>query len=134
MMAWVLMTQLVKGMIKKKIQVEGAKVLVLGLSFKENCPDIRNTKIIDIVHELQEYHIQADVYDPWVDASEAQHEYGITPVQTLENGQYDAVILAVAHEQFKAMGVDAIRALGKVNHVLYDLKYVLSQSESDLRL
>lgn len=127
-------TQLVKGMIKKKIQVEGAKVLVLGLSFKENCPDIRNTKIIDIVHELQEYHIQADVYDPWVDASEAQHEYGITPVQTLENGQYDAVILAVAHEQFKAMGVDAIRALGKVNHVLYDLKYVLSQSESDLRL
>ncbi|QGR74846.1 Vi polysaccharide biosynthesis UDP-N-acetylglucosamine C-6 dehydrogenase TviB [Acinetobacter lwoffii] len=127
-------TQLVKGMIKKKIQVEGAKVLVLGLSFKENCPDIRNTKIIDIVHELQEYHIQADVYDPWVDASEAEHEYSITPVQILENGQYDAVILAVAHEQFKAMGVEAIRALGKANHVLYDLKYVLSQSESDLRL
>lgn len=127
-------TQLVKGMIKKKIQVEGAKVLVLGLSFKENCPDIRNTKIIDIVHELQEYHIQADVYDPWVDASEAEHEYGITPMQTLVNAQYDAVILAVAHEQFKAMGVDAIRALGKANHVLYDLKYVLSQSESDLRL
>lgn len=127
-------TQLVKGMIKKKIQVEGAKVLVLGLSFKENCPDIRNTKIIDIVHELQEYHIQVDVYDPWVDASEAQHEYGITPVNALENGQYDAVILAVAHEQFKAMGVEAIRALGKANHVLYDLKYVLSQSESDLRL
>ncbi|RVT31501.1 Vi polysaccharide biosynthesis UDP-N-acetylglucosamine C-6 dehydrogenase TviB [Acinetobacter indicus] len=127
-------TQLVKGMIKKKIQVEGAKVLVLGLSFKENCPDIRNTKIIDIVHELQEYHIQADVYDPWVDASEAQHEYGIIPVEALENGQYDAVILAVAHEQFKAMGADAIRALGKAHHVLYDLKYVLSQSESDLRL
>lgn len=127
-------TQLVKGMIKKKIQVEGAKVLVLGLSFKENCPDIRNTKIIDIVHELQEYHIQADVYDPWVDASEAEHEYGITPVQTLENGQYDAVILAVAHDQFKAMDVEAIRGLGKANHVLYDLKYVLSQSESDLRL
>lgn len=127
-------TQLVKGMIKKKIQVEGAKVLVLGLSFKENCPDIRNTKIIDIVHELQEYHIQADVYDPWVDASEAEHEYGITPVQTLENDQYDAVILAVAHDQFKAMDVEAIRGLGKANHVLYDLKYVLSQSESDLRL
>ncbi|WP_314296034.1 Vi polysaccharide biosynthesis UDP-N-acetylglucosamine C-6 dehydrogenase TviB [Acinetobacter schindleri] len=127
-------TQLVKGMIKKKIQVEGAKVLVLGLSFKENCPDIRNTKIIDIVHELQEYHIQADVYDPWVDASEAEHEYGITPVKTLENDQYDAVILAVAHDQFKAMDVEAIRGLGKANHVLYDLKYVLSQSESDLRL
>ena len=127
-------TQLVKGMIKKKIQVEGAKVLVLGLSFKENCPDIRNTKIIDIVHELQEYHIQADVYDPWADAAEAQHEYGIMPVTSLENGQYDAVILAVAHEQFKAMGAAEIRALGKANHVLYDLKYVLDQSESDLRL
>ncbi|WP_122900943.1 Vi polysaccharide biosynthesis UDP-N-acetylglucosamine C-6 dehydrogenase TviB [Acinetobacter sp. B51(2017)] len=127
-------TQLVKGMIKKKIQVEGAKVLVLGLSFKENCPDIRNTKIIDIVHELQEYHIQADVYDPWVDAAEAEHEYNITPVQELQNGQYDAVILAVAHDQFKAMGAAEIRALGKTEHILYDLKYVLDQSESDIRL
>lgn len=127
-------TQLVKGMIKKKIQVEGAKVLVLGLSFKENCPDIRNTKIIDIVQELQEYHIQADVYDPWVDAAEAEHEYNITPVQELQNGQYDAVILAVAHDQFKAMGAAEIRALGKAEHILYDLKYVLDQSESDIRL
>lgn len=127
-------TQLVKGMIKKKIQVEGAKVLVLGLSFKENCPDIRNTKIIDIVHELQEYHIQVDVYDPWVDAAEAEHEYNITPVQQLEQGQYDAVILAVAHDQFKAMGAAEIRALGKAEHILYDLKYVLEQSESDIRL
>jgi UDP-N-acetyl-D-glucosamine/UDP-N-acetyl-D-galactosamine dehydrogenase len=127
-------TQLVKGMIKKQIQVEDAKVLILGLSFKENCPDIRNTRIIDIVQELQEYNIDADVYDPWVDATEAQHEYGITPVSTLKNGQYDAVILAVAHDEFKAMGSDAIRALGKESHVLYDLKYVLAQSESDLRL
>ncbi|NTY98331.1 Vi polysaccharide biosynthesis UDP-N-acetylglucosamine C-6 dehydrogenase TviB [Acinetobacter radioresistens] len=127
-------TQLVKAMIKKKIQVEGAKVLVLGLSFKENCPDIRNTKIIDIVNELTEYNIAADVYDPWVDASEAQHEYGITPVANLEQGHYDAVILAVAHEQFKAMGAAEIRALGKPEHILYDLKYVLDQSESDLRL
>ena len=127
-------TQLVKAMIKKKIQVEGAKVLVLGLSFKENCPDIRNTKIIDIVNELAEYNIAADVYDPWVDASEAQHEYGITPVANLEQDQYDAVILAVAHEQFKDMGVETIRALGKEDHVLYDLKYVLSQAESDIRL
>ena len=127
-------TQLVKAMLKKRIQVENAKVLILGLSFKENCPDIRNTRIIDIVNELKEYHIQADVYDPWVDVSEAEHEYGITPVQTLENGKYDAVILAVAHQQFKVMGADAIRALGKADHVLYDLKYVLSQAESDLRL
>ncbi len=127
-------TQLVKAMIKKKIQVEGAKVLVLGLSFKENCPDIRNTKIIDIVNELTEYNIVADVYDPWVDANEAQHEYGITPVTNLEQGQYDAVILAVAHDQFKQMGAVQIRALGKPEHVLYDLKYVLDAKEADIRL
>lgn len=127
-------TQLVKAMLKKRIQVEDAKVLILGLSFKENCPDIRNTCIIDIVNELKEYHIDADIYDPWIDAAEAEHEYGISPISNLENGKYDAVILAVAHEQFKAMGVDAIRALGKADHVLYDLKYVLSQAESDLRL
>ena len=127
-------TQLVKAMLKKRIQVEDAKVLILGLSFKENCPDIRNTRIIDIVNELKEYHIDADIYDPWVDAQEAQHEYGITPISSLENDTYDAVILAVAHEQFKAMGAIAIRALGKAEHVLYDLKYVLSQAESDLRL
>ncbi|HCA4932763.1 TPA: Vi polysaccharide biosynthesis UDP-N-acetylglucosamine C-6 dehydrogenase TviB [Acinetobacter baumannii] len=127
-------TQLVKGMIKKKIQVEGAKVLILGLSFKENCPDIRNTKIIDIVTELKEYETQVDVYDPWIDPTEAEHEYGITPVQSVEKNTYDAVILAVAHEQFKEMGATAIRALGKNNHVLYVLKYVLSQAESDIRL
>ncbi|MDH2171751.1 Vi polysaccharide biosynthesis UDP-N-acetylglucosamine C-6 dehydrogenase TviB [Acinetobacter johnsonii] len=127
-------TQLVKAMLKKRIQVEDAKVLILGLSFKENCPDIRNTRIIDIVNELKEYHTQIDVYDPWVDAAEAEHEYGIQPISTLEDGKYDAVILAVAHQQFKVMGADAIRALGKADHVLYDLKYVLSQAESDLRL
>ncbi|MEG2357309.1 Vi polysaccharide biosynthesis UDP-N-acetylglucosamine C-6 dehydrogenase TviB [Acinetobacter sp.] len=127
-------TQLVKGMLKKRIQVEGAKVLILGLSFKENCPDIRNTRIIDIINELKEYHINVDVHDPWVDAQEAQHEYGISLAGTLSAGAYDAVILAVAHEQFKAMGAEQIRALGKASHVLYDLKYVLAQSESDLRL
>lgn len=127
-------TQLVKAMLKKRIQVEDAKVLILGLSFKENCPDIRNTRIIDIVNELQEYHVNVDVYDPWVDAAEAEYEYGISPVQSVEKGAYDAVILAVAHEQFKDMGAEAIRALGKPAHVLYDLKYVLSQAESDLRL
>lgn len=127
-------TQLVKAMLKKRIQVEDAKVLILGLSFKENCPDIRNTRIIDIVNELKEYHTQIDVYDPWVDAAEAEHEYGISPISNLENGKYDAVILAVTHQQFKVMGANAIRALGKADHVLYDLKYVLSQAESDLRL
>jgi len=127
-------TQLVKGMLKKRIQVEDAKVLILGLSFKENCPDIRNTRIIDIVNELKEYHVNVDVYDPWVDRAEAEHEYGIDPVSTLTENSYDAIILAVAHHQFKEMGVEKIRALGKAEHVLYDLKYVLAQSESDLRL
>jgi UDP-N-acetyl-D-galactosamine dehydrogenase len=127
-------TQLVKGMLKKRIQVEDAKVLILGLSFKENCPDIRNTRIIDIVNELKEYHVNVDVYDPWVDSAEAEHEYGISPVPALIDNSYDAIILAVAHQQFKEMGVEKIRALGKAEHVLYDLKYVLAQSESDLRL
>ncbi|MDE4455130.1 Vi polysaccharide biosynthesis UDP-N-acetylglucosamine C-6 dehydrogenase TviB [Psychrobacter sp. DAB_AL62B] len=127
-------TQLVKTMIKKRIQVEGAKVLVLGLSFKENCPDVRNTKVIDIVHELQEYNIAVDVYDPWVDAHEADREYGITPISKPLLNQYDGVILAVAHEQFIKMGIDKIRALGKDNHVLYDLKYLFTREETDIRL
>lgn len=127
-------TQLVKTMIKKRIQVEGAKVLILGLSFKENCPDVRNTKIIDIVHELQEYNIDVDVYDPWVDASEAEHEYNISPITEPSAGQYDGIILAVAHQEFAAMGVSAIRNLGRDNHVLYDLKYLFTKDETDIRL
>ncbi len=127
-------SQLIKQMIKQQVAVSGARVLVLGLTFKENCPDIRNTKVIDIINELSEYGIVPDVFDPWVDAEEAQHEYGITPVQQVTKGDYDAVILAVAHQQFKAMGAAGIRAFGKENHVLYDLKYVLSAQESDIRL
>jgi len=130
-------TQLVKAMIKKRIHVEGAKVLILGLSFKENCPDVRNTKVIDIVHELKDYNIDVDVYDPWVDTAEAQHEYGITPINDIANlttDNYDAIILAVAHHQFVEMGVEQIRELGKQNHVLYDLKYLFPSESSDIRL
>ncbi|NYT62750.1 Vi polysaccharide biosynthesis UDP-N-acetylglucosamine C-6 dehydrogenase TviB [Alcaligenaceae bacterium] len=126
--------QLVKHMTKQRIQVQGSKVLLMGLAFKENCPDLRNTRIVDIVHELGEYNIEVDVYDPWVDPAAAMHEYGIMPVASLAAGAYDGIILAVAHEQFVAMGGKAIRALGKPEHVLYDLKYILSASESDLRL
>lgn len=126
--------QLVKGMTKKRIQVQGSRVLIMGLTFKENCPDLRNTRVVDIVHELAEYDVNVDVYDPWVDASEVEKEYGIKPVAALEAGQYDAVVLAVAHDQFKQMGAEKIRALGKQPHVLYDLKYVLDRDESDLRL
>ena len=127
-------TQLIKNMIKKRIQVEGAKVLVLGLSFKENCPDVRNTRVIDIVHELQEYNIQADVYDPWVDIEEAEREYGIRPISKPLEGHYDGIILAVAHSEFTNMGVHNIRKLGKDKHVLYDLKYVFTKEETDIRL
>ena len=127
-------TQLIKTMIKKRIQVEGAKVLILGLSFKENCPDVRNTKVIDIVHELQEYNIEVDVYDPWVDAVEAQKEYGVKPVNEPTANSYDSIILAVAHSEFVDMGVAHIRNLGKHNHVLYDLKYVFAKEDTDIRL
>ncbi len=126
--------QLVKTMTKKRIQVEGAKVLVMGLTFKENCPDLRNTRVVDIVAELKDYNCRVDVYDPWVSVEEAEHEYGITPIASPDVGLYDAIILAVAHHQFIDMGAPAIRALGKATAVLYDLKYVLSTQESDLRL
>ncbi len=125
---------LVKAMTKKRIQVEGAKVLVMGLTFKENCPDLRNTRVVDIVAELKDYNCEVDVYDPWVTTEEAQQEYGITPIAKPNASCYDAIILAVAHHQFKEMGADAIRALGKTITVLYDLKYILNSNESDLRL
>lgn len=127
-------SQLVKAMMKKRIQVQGARVLVMGLAFKENCPDLRNTRIVDIVTELKDYGVQADVFDPWVAVEEAQREYAITPVSQPEAATYDAIILAVGHQQFKEMGAAEIRALGKSEHILYDLKYLLPAEESDLRL
>jgi len=127
-------SQLVKSMMRKRIHVQGARVLVMGLAFKENCPDLRNTRIVDIVRELAEYNVSVDVYDPWIDPAESVHEYGITPVSQPQAGAYDGIVLAVAHQQFGAMGAAAIRAYGKPEHILYDLKYVLSPDESDLRL
>ena len=127
-------TQLVKAMTKRLIHVRGARVLIMGLTFKENCPDLRNTRVVDIVNELRDYDVHADVYDPWISPAEAQHEHGITPIEQPAADTYDAIILAVAHDQFKAMGAPAIRALGKTSHVLFDLKYVLSKEESDVRL
>jgi len=126
--------QLVKQMIKRRIQVDGASILVLGLAFKENCPDLRNTKVIDIVNELADYNVNVDVYDPWVSVEGARHEYGITPVDALVAGKYDAVVLAVAHREFKDIGAAGIRRLGKKNHVLFDLKCLLPKGEADIRL
>jgi len=127
-------SQLVKAMTKRRIHVEGACVLVMGLTFKENCPDLRNTRVIDIVRELGEYNVKVDVYDPWVDPEEALHEYGVEPIKEPRPGQYDGIILAVAHREFAQMGEAALRALGKPQHVLYDLKYVLAPGQADLRL
>ena len=127
-------TQLIKGMTKKRIQVDGAKVLVMGLTFKENCPDVRNTRVIDIVTELEDYNCAVDVYDPWVASEEVESEYGIMPIAEPSAGSYDSIILAVAHRQFRDMGYEAIRTLGKRSVIIYDLKYVLSVHESDIRL
>ncbi|MFK8933330.1 Vi polysaccharide biosynthesis UDP-N-acetylglucosamine C-6 dehydrogenase TviB [Acinetobacter junii] len=127
-------TQLIKEMVKQRIQVVGSKVLVMGLSFKENCPDIRNTKIIDMVKALKEYDLDLDIYDPWVDPLDAAKEYGIDPVSSLANAKYDAIVLAVAHDQFKQMSIDEFKALAKEKYVLYDLKYILNHTDVDIRL
>lgn len=126
-------SELVKEMVKKRIHVAGARVLVMGLTFKENCPDIRNTKVVDILTELKEYGVQADVFDPWVDTAEAQHEYGITPIVKPVHGNYDAVILAVGHNEFKTLGATGIRQFCRPDSVIYDLKYVLDKSQVDIR-
>lgn len=126
--------QLVKALLKRRIQVEGARILIMGLTFKENCPDLRNTRVVDIVRELADYNVAADVYDPWVRVEEAQHEYGLTPIEAPQPGSYDAIVLAVAHDQFRAMGAKRIHALGKDEHVLYDLKYILGAEDADVRL
>lgn len=126
--------QLVKAMLKKRIQIEGSRILVMGLTFKENCPDLRNSKVLDIFTELQEYGAQVQSYDPWMDSAEARKQYNISAICELVPDSYDAIVLAVAHDEFKLMGEAAIRALGKRTHVLYDLKYILTADESDLRL
>jgi len=126
--------QLVKALLRKRIHVQGARVLVMGLAFKENCPDLRNTRVIDVISELQEYGMAVDVHDPWVDAGEAKQEYGLDLNSNPITGTYDAVILAVAHEQFKGYGAAGFRALCGPDHVLYDLKYLLNADEVDMRL
>ncbi len=126
--------EIINLMTKKRIQVVDSNILVMGLTFKEDCPDIRNTRVVDVVQELSGFHCNIEVYDPWIDKEESIREYGITPVEQPEPGKYDAVIIAVAHHQFKAMGITAIRALGKKNHVLYDIKYILPAEKVDGRL
>jgi UDP-N-acetyl-D-galactosamine dehydrogenase len=127
-------SQVIKAMVKKRIHVVGARVLVLGLAFKENCPDLRNTRIVDFVRELKDFGVNVDVSDPWVVPEDAKREYGIDLVQSPEQNSYDAIIVAVAHDEYRKLGASGIHAFGRDPHVLYDLKYVLKMEESDLRL
>ena len=127
-------SQVIKAMVKKRIHVVGARVLVLGLAFKENCPDLRNTRIVDFVRELKDFGVNVDVSDPWVVPEDAKREYDIDLVKSPEQNAYDAIIVAVAHDEYRKLGASGIHAFGRDPHVLYDLKYVVSCEESDLRL
>ncbi len=126
--------EVVRLMLRKGINPVHAKVLILGLAFKENCPDLRNTRVVDIVHTLTDYNLAVDVYDPWVDAAAAKHEYGITPIAAPKAGDYDAVVIAVAHQQFVELGAAGVRTFGKPQSVVYDVKYVLPRDAVDGRL
>jgi UDP-N-acetyl-D-galactosamine dehydrogenase len=126
--------QVAKLMMNRGILVSDSRILVMGLTFKENCPDIRNTRVVDVIQELGNYGASVDVWDPWVNADEVRLEYGIDVTGAPVEGTYDAVILAVSHREFQEMGVERIRALGKANHVLYEVKYLLPADEVDGRL
>jgi UDP-N-acetyl-D-glucosamine/UDP-N-acetyl-D-galactosamine dehydrogenase len=126
--------QVAQLMIQRRIQVRDARILVMGLTFKENCPDVRNTRIIDVVNELTKFGATVEVYDPWVNSAEAEHEYGLRPLKRLRPGTYDAIVMGVAHQQFREMGITRVRALAKKRHVLYDIKYVFARDEVDGRL
>ena len=127
-------SEIVKLMATKKINIVDSNILMLGLTFKENCPDLRNTRVVEMVDELQSYNANVDVYDPWVDAKEAFKEYGLRTIAELKENHYDAVVVAVAHEQFHSMGIEGVKALAKDNHVLYDIKYLLPSGSVDGRL
>jgi UDP-N-acetyl-D-galactosamine dehydrogenase len=121
-------------MTQRRLQVVDGRILILGLAFKENCPDLRNTRVVDIIDELSTYHAQVDIHDPWVDPKEAAHEYGIDPVEKPEAGAYDAVILAVGHREFAELGTEGIRGFLRPGGVLYDIKHLLPAEASDGRL
>lgn len=127
-------TRLVKAMIRKKIQVVDAHILVMGLTFKENCPDLRNTRVVDITKALEEYDVQVDVYDPCASQEQAAQQYDISLIEQPNIEAYDAIILAVAHEEFAALGIENIRSYLKPNGLLYDLKYTFAADEVDIRL
>ena len=133
-MAIYVANEVARLMLSRLIHVRGSRILVLGLTFKENCPDIRNSKVVDVIRELEKFGAKVDVYDPWADAAEAKHEYGIKPVRKLEPQKYDGVVVAVGHDEFKSLGVRGVRKLCKPKHVIYDIKYVFPAKATDGRL
>jgi UDP-N-acetyl-D-galactosamine dehydrogenase len=126
--------QVIRLMANKRIHVVGSRILVLGLTFKENCPDLRNTRVVEIVRELQAAHAEVDVHDPWADADEAKHKLGIAPISQVEEGVYDAVVLAVAHQHFAELGSAAIRRFGRESCAIFDIKNMLQRDVADSRL
>lgn len=127
-------SQLIKGLIRKSIRVAGSKVLIMGITFKENCPDIRNSRVVDVIEELKQYEIDVTAFDPWVNQADAEDEFGVPFIDNPPQRAYDAVIVAVAHHQFQEMGIERIREFGKPRSLIYDLKYLFPASEVDLRL
>ena len=126
--------RVIKLMKRKKITIADSNILIMGLSFKENCPDIRNTKVVDLIRGLEKYRCNVEVYDPWVDKKQAEVEYKIIPIEAPKNNYYDSILLAVAHNDFKKLSVDEINDYGKNNYVLFDIKYLLKSNEVDGRL
>ncbi len=126
--------QMIKALIDRQIHAKGARVLIMGLTFKENCPDVRNTRVVDVRAALMDWGVEVDVCDPWVDAAEVRHEYGFDVITDPAEGAYDGIVLAVAHNDFREQGAAAIRKLGKADHVLYDLKYLFDADQTDVRL
>ncbi len=133
-MALYVAQEVTKLMDRKRIHVNGCRALVLGMTFKENCPDIRNSKVVDVIRELQKFGAQVDVYDPWADGAECKHEYGLRPIRSLTPRTYDAVVVAVAHREFAELGAEGVRKLCKKNHIVYDIKHVFRPAEVDGRL
>ena len=126
--------QLIDLLNNKKINVQDAKILVMGLTFKENCPDLRNTRVVDVINKLKESVYKVDVWDPWVNPEEALNEYGISVIKKPKSGFYDGIMIAVGHDEFKKISPEELHRFGAKKHVLYDLKYILSENQSDLRL
>ncbi|MGC1727993.1 MAG: Vi polysaccharide biosynthesis UDP-N-acetylglucosamine C-6 dehydrogenase TviB [Steroidobacteraceae bacterium] len=133
-MALYVAARIAQLMAARRIHIKGARVLMLGITFKENCPDIRNSKVVDVVRELEKHGARVDIHDPWADAAQCRHEYGLKLTRTVRPGSYDAVVVAVAHRQFRELGARRVRRLGRRRHVLYDIKHVFPAAAVDARL